>query len=147
MLPNFGNSWHGNLRLHEHILTLKNYRKLNQRNEERVGNLLKSGTLILLMAQVFLIFPARLCRFLQVFSKLLPRRPPDVLGYIFPPRGLMLLHLKHIMTLHLFCYSDHTLIISVCVKIKQESIRIQQGYASNSQQPNTWLSSEVFQGN
>lgn len=147
MLPNFVTSWHGTLRLLKHTITLKNYSKLNQGNEERAGNLLKSGTLILLTAQVFLIFPARICRYLHVFGKLLPRSPTDVLGYIFPPRDLMLLHLKRVMTLHLFCYSDNTLITSVCVKMKEKSIRKQQRYASNSQQPNTWLSSEVFQGN
>lgn len=119
-LPNFGTSWHGNLRLHEHTLTLKNYSKLNQGNEERAGNLLKSGTLILLMAQVFLIFPPRLCRFLQVFSRLLPNSPTDVLGCIFPPRGLVLAHLKHTMTLDLFSYNDHTLITTVCVKMRQK---------------------------
>lgn len=147
MLPNFVSSWHGTLRLLEHTITLKNYSKLNQGNEEKVGNLLKSGTLILLTAQVFLIFPVRICRHLQGFGKLLPRSPTDVLGYIFPQRVLMLLHLKRVMALHLFCYSDNTLIISVCVKMKEISIQIQQRYASNSQQPNTWLSSEVFQGN
>lgn len=110
------------------------------------GNLLKSGSLILLMAQIFLIVPARLHRFLQFFGKQLPRSPTDVLGYIFPPKGLMLLHPKHINTLYLFCYSDLTLITSVCVKMAQKSIRIQRGYVSNSEQPNTWLSSAVLQG-
>lgn len=37
LLPNFGTSWHGNLRLHEHTFTLKNYSKLKEENEEEGG--------------------------------------------------------------------------------------------------------------